>query len=302
MKTKTQLLELLGAACLLAGGFVAPALAQDCSAHASAHRSYYISGNRTPITPDQAAKDVRDRINDGYYVTYCPREWGARCTIGRRGVLPTAPNYREVLLLFADIMDRVGDGDPYYPWLACLARQQAAQLTPKRAPSPAPSVATTRPSPSSGTASTGTAPPAATSKSQAGQPQASAAPRPPRPKRHYAEGEAHRCLSLIKATDKTLYGGFINTCDFPVRFAYCAYKPKKGAWSESVDCEGGTGKLSGHSEIKPHERSAHHTLGAEKVLWFACRADGEGFEVGDAEFDRSGPFIRGRCYKWGERS
>jgi hypothetical protein len=123
-----------------------------------------------------------------------------------------------------------------------------------------------------------------------------------KPKRHYAEGEAHRCLSLIKATDKTLYGGFINTCDFPVRFAYCAYKPKKGAWSESVDCEGGTGKLSGHSEIKPHERSAHHTLGAEKVLWFACRADGEGFEVGDAEFDRSGPFIRGRCYKWGERS
>ena len=298
------------------------AVAQDCSAHASAHRSYYLSGKRTPITPDQASKDVRDRINDGYYITYCPREWGARCTIGRRGTLPTAPNYREVLLLFADIMDvhpEAKVGDPYYPWLACLARQQAAQLTPRStpgpvgkpavatspAPSPAPNVASARPS-SSGSA--GAAGPPTTreaverAQAQARQRQAALdEQRRGRPKRHYADREAHHCLRLV--TENTNYGGFTNTCSFPVRFSYCAYKPRQGAWTESFNCE--TGSFGGHALITPGGRSSHHTLGAQKVFFYACRADSssdEIFEVGDAEFDASVPGIRARCVKWGDRS
>jgi hypothetical protein len=155
---------------------------------------------------------------------------------------------------------------------------------------------------STGTASPAIAPPTAPNRAQAEQRQAALdEQRRGRPKRHYADREAHQCLRLVK--ENTNYGGFTNACNFPVRFSYCAYRPKKGAWTEAFNCE--SESFGGHALIKPGDRSSHHTRGAEKIYWFACRADSssdEIFEVGDAAFDPQAPGIRARCVKWGERS
>jgi len=178
--------------------------------------------------------------------------------------------------------------------------------TPTPAPSATPTVTPARPasSGSAGTTSPAGTPRSAPDRAQAQQHQAALdEQRRGKPKRHYAEREAHHCLTLW--TEKTMFGGFTNTCDFPVRFVYCAYKPKKGAWTEAFNCEGKTPHVGGNDLIKAHDRGSYHTLGAQKILWFACRADStkeEIFEVGDGEFDPSGPFIRARCVKWNDRS
>jgi hypothetical protein len=177
---------------------------------------------------------------------------------------------------------------------------------PAPAPSARPSVTPARPpsSADTGTAGQGDAAPGLPNRLRNEQRQAALdEQRRGRLKRHYTDREAHQCLTLWK--EKTSYGGFTNTCAFPVRFIYCAYKPKKGAWTEAFNCEGEKAQFGGHALIKPHDRSSHHTLGAQKIFWFACRADSptdEIFEVGDGEFDASVPAIRARCVKWGDRS
>ena len=83
--------------------------------------------------------------------------------------------------------------------------------------------------------------------------------------------EASHCLSLVK--DPQLYGGFTNSCDFPVYVAFCAYHPKKGAWSEAFDCDHdapGIGR-GGLAHVNANATEGTHTHNAERIFWFACR-------------------------------
>ena len=104
-------------------------------------------------------------------------------------------------------------------------------------------------------------------------------------KKHKAEGEAHRCLTLKKAG---LYGGFNNSCAFPVTYLFCHYQPKKDSWGESLDCA--KNKI-GLGRVRPNTGAAEHTYNSAMVYWFACK---EGFNPADAEFV-AGQGLRGRC-------
>ena len=106
-----------------------------------------------------------------------------------------------------------------------------------------------------------------------------------KPKRHHPGGEAHQCLSLKKAG---LYGGFDNSCAFPVSYFFCHSQPKKDSWGESLDCA--KNKI-GMGRVQPKTGAAEHTYNSVMVYWFACK---EGFHPVDSEFV-SGQGLRGRC-------
>jgi hypothetical protein len=172
---------------------------------------------------------------------------------------------------------------------------------PTPAPSVTPSATPARPASSGSTGALGSGSTANNSAAARARQAALDEQRPGQPKRNYSDRTAHQCVSLIK--EGNLTGGFTNTCPFPIRFAWCAYRPKKGEWSDTADCAKTTS--FGNNFLPAGGRTAEHTKGAEKIVWFACRVDNpydDIVEVGDAEFDPSGPFIRARCVKWGDRS
>jgi hypothetical protein len=80
---------------------------------------------------------------------------------------------------------------------------------------------------------------------------------------------ANDCISLI--SNPQSYGGFNNSCLFPVYVAWCAYRPKDGAWSSSFDCDKNKGGLS---SVQANAWSVDHTHNAEYVFWFACKQPG----------------------------
>jgi hypothetical protein len=180
-----------------------------------------------------------------------------------------------------------------FRWLASPQCAAGASTTSARVDSSSTRGTSPTPNPS--------APPAAPDRAQAEQRQAALdEQRRGKPKRNYSDRMAHQCVSLLK--DNSL-GGFTNTCTYPIRFTWCVHRPKKGAWSESFDCAG-MGSFS-NTFLPAGGRTGEHTKNAEKVLWFACRVDNPDndiIEVGDAEFNPSGPSIRARCVKWGDRS
>jgi hypothetical protein len=168
-------------------------------------------------------------------------------------------------------------------------------------PAPSPSVSPSRPAAGGSTEALGTASVASNSVAAHARQEALDEQRRGKPKRNYSDRAAHQCVSLIKGGNLT--GGFINTCPFPISFVWCAYRPKKGEWSDTADCA--KTKSFGNNSLRAGSRTAEHTKYAEKILWFACRVDNpydDIVEVGDAEFDPKGPVIRARCVKWGDRS
>ena len=82
---------------------------------------------------------------------------------------------------------------------------------------------------------------------------------------------ANHCVALVK--DPNLYGGFKNSCAYPISISWCAYHPNKGAWSEAFDCDHdvqGIGR-GGLSTVGANQIDGTHTNNAEKIFWFACR-------------------------------
>ena len=82
---------------------------------------------------------------------------------------------------------------------------------------------------------------------------------------------ANHCVSLVK--DPGLYGGFENSCGYPISIAWCAYHPTKGAWSEAFDCDHdakGIGR-GGLSLVGANQIEGDHTHNAEMIFWFPCR-------------------------------
>lgn len=81
-----------------------------------------------------------------------------------------------------------------------------------------------------------------------------------------SSGSANDCLSLTNK-DTTLYGGFVNSCPFKVQYTFCNYRPAKGSWTESFDCEKGKG---GYDIIGANSKQAAHTRNTESTHWAAC--------------------------------
>jgi hypothetical protein len=101
---------------------------------------------------------------------------------------------------------------------------------------------------------------------------------------HDPAAEAHECIRPIFTG---LYGAFENTCNFPVYYSYCAFRPKSDSWLTSMDCEK---QQFGSWEVGPSRQSAAHTKGAESIHWFACKNPAWAL---DKSFD--GGQIQGRC-------
>jgi hypothetical protein len=101
---------------------------------------------------------------------------------------------------------------------------------------------------------------------------------------HDPAAEAHECIRPIFTG---LYGAFENTCNFPVYYSYCAFRPKSDSWLTSMDCEK---QQFGSWEVGPNRQSAAHTKGAESIHWFACKNPAWAL---DKSFD--GGQIQGRC-------
>ena len=108
------------------------------------------------------------------------------------------------------------------------------------------------------------------------------------PKRHRPEGMASECVTLNK--DRSLYGGFINSCPFAVSYYFCTYRPEKDSWAGFFNCEQ---KKLGLWSMRSNGRAAAHTRNTEMVYWFACK---EGFDPADVEFV-SGQGLLGRCVR-----
>lgn len=108
----------------------------------------------------------------------------------------------------------------------------------------------------------------------------------------HPELNASSCISLEK--DPSLYGGFVNRCDFKVVFKFCAYRPKKDAWTEAFDCE----KTQGGMElIEPGEHLDAHTKNAEWIYWAGCRFPQA--TASDFKFE-PGEGYGFRCMAWDE--
>lgn len=109
-----------------------------------------------------------------------------------------------------------------------------------------------------------------------------------------SNGSANDCLSLDK--EVTLYGGFVNSCPFKVQYVFCAYRPNKGSWTESFDCEKGKG---GYDIIGAKSRQAAHTRNAESTHWAACPwsdMDGKFLDISiDAKWDGQRKQYEARC-------
>jgi predicted secreted protein len=118
------------------------------------------------------------------------------------------------------------------------------------------------------------------------------------PRRNVPDALAVKCLTVNTSPG---YGGFINSCPFSVEFSYCAYRPKKGAWTESFNCEQ---NQFGSWQVGPNNRTAVHTKNAEKIFWAACRYSGpDGKPLGispmDARWDAQKRTVTFRCGEWG---
>jgi hypothetical protein len=101
---------------------------------------------------------------------------------------------------------------------------------------------------------------------------------------HDPAAEAHDCIRPIFTG---LFGSFENSCNYPVYYSYCAYRPKSDSWLTTLDCEK---QQFGSWEVGPNRQSAAHTKGAESIHWFACK--NPAWAV-DKSFD--GGQIQGRC-------
>jgi hypothetical protein len=76
-----------------------------------------------------------------------------------------------------------------------------------------------------------------------------------------------RCLRTIK--EKTLYGGFTNSCDHSVEVSFCGYHPKPNDWMSGNDCEK---QQFAATTVKARGRSADHTNSSELVYFYACKS------------------------------
>jgi len=102
--------------------------------------------------------------------------------------------------------------------------------------------------------------------------------------------DATQCISIDP--EQKGFGGFINSCDYQVQFNFCAYRPKKDAWTEAFDCE----KTNGGAELaQPQQRIAAHTNHAETIHWVGCRFP-EGSPV-DVKFVPAQGLMF-RCQSW----
>jgi hypothetical protein len=101
---------------------------------------------------------------------------------------------------------------------------------------------------------------------------------------HDPAAEAHECIRPIFTG---LFGSFENSCNYPVHYSYCAYRPKSDSWLTILDCEK---QQFGSAEVGPNRQSAAHTKGAESIHWFACKNPAWAL---DKSFD--GGQIQGRC-------
>jgi len=115
-------------------------------------------------------------------------------------------------------------------------------------------------------------------------------------KYHYPEYVATQCLSVIN--EKTLYGGFINSCPFKVAYGWCVEEPKKGGWSESAAC--GNETRGAGQVVGAKSRDAQHTKGGKKVHWVACMYEdrnGNFLDVGprDVSWDGQKKQMNFRC-------
>jgi hypothetical protein len=79
----------------------------------------------------------------------------------------------------------------------------------------------------------------------------------------------NECLRLMTKDESGDYGGFINSCDFDVYFAYCAYRPVANEFVSKFECNANVGSLD---RIAAKGRQAAFTRGAERIYWFACNA------------------------------
>ena len=113
---------------------------------------------------------------------------------------------------------------------------------------------------------------------------------------HDSLAEAHNC---IQPEFRSLYGGFINSCDQKVTYGYCIYKPKKGGWTDATffDCEQDMALKPpgmGGQTVKAFGKDANHTRGGEKVFWFGCK---NGANAEELHFN--GEQITGKCiHRW----
>lgn len=96
---------------------------------------------------------------------------------------------------------------------------------------------------------------------------AQAQPKPPE-KKKIVGVPAHKCLALDKSGD---YGGFINNCDFIVRFTFCAEDPKPGSDASYADCAKFKAGSDGLAGAEPHTRHGDFVKSAKHIYWFACQ-------------------------------
>jgi len=114
----------------------------------------------------------------------------------------------------------------------------------------------------------------------------------PKPRAHVPDAVASKCLSLL---EKSLYGGFKNSCNFPVEYTYCAYKPKKDAWTEAFDCEK---DKFGSDMIEANGIDEAHTKGAKEIRWGACRSEKDYPVTPFAKWDASKNMFFFNCREW----
>lgn len=108
-------------------------------------------------------------------------------------------------------------------------------------------------------------------------------------KTHNPGATAHQCVNLDN--DARLFGGFVNSCSYPVSFYSCNYRPKTISggfnWSADFDCEK---QQFGLYDLAPGGKVAAHNHNTEMVYWFACRSPSS-----PADIEYSGGRARGRC-------
>jgi len=113
-----------------------------------------------------------------------------------------------------------------------------------------------------------------------------------KPRQHVKEAVATKCLSLLK---DSLYGGFKNSCNFPVEYTYCAYKPKKDSWTEAFDCEK---DKFGSDMIEANGIDEAHTKGAQQIHWGACRSEKDYPITPFGKWDASKRRFQLTCREW----
>jgi hypothetical protein len=78
--------------------------------------------------------------------------------------------------------------------------------------------------------------------------------------------DANHCLTV---DIKSLFGGFINSCDFRVMYVYCVENPPKSAWSDAFRCATGPRGVKALDLVGATETQGAHTHHG-RVIFFAC--------------------------------